>query len=304
MLCAVLLAGPAAAADPALDEALRTGDYPRAVQLADQHLARQPRDAQVRFSRALALSKMGRRSEAIAAFQALARDYPTRAEPHNNLAVLHADAGDLEKARAALEAAVKADPSHRQAQENLGDLYAKMASGAYDRAAAGGAAPSLAYKRQLQEQICAIPEEGALMQSPVTAAPAAASPTPESLAPTRIEGVAEAVERWRVAWESGDPEAYLAAYSSRFRPTGGMGLAAWQTQRREALRRDAERRITVESLSVSALPDDRAEALFVQQFSSPRYRDRVQKRLVLRRSADGQAWLIARESSLGRLQLP
>jgi tetratricopeptide (TPR) repeat protein len=73
--------------------------------------------------------------EAIDVFFKLTLDHPELAESHNNLAALHAAAGDYDKARAALEQALRANPNYATAHENLGDVYAVLASQAYARAA-------------------------------------------------------------------------------------------------------------------------------------------------------------------------
>ena len=73
-------------------QALRAGDAPRALQLADRALAATPRDASVRFTRGVILAEMRRDDEAIAVFAALIAGLSGAAEPYNNLAVLQARA--------------------------------------------------------------------------------------------------------------------------------------------------------------------------------------------------------------------
>ncbi|WP_222846707.1 L,D-transpeptidase Cds6 family protein [Chitinolyticbacter meiyuanensis] len=109
-------------------------DFNAAVERADRFLAKSPKDAQVRFLRALALAELGRTNDAIKAFTSLSEDYPQLPEPYNNLAVLYAQQNQLDKARAALQLSIQTNPSYAIAHENLGDLYARMASQAYDKA--------------------------------------------------------------------------------------------------------------------------------------------------------------------------
>lgn len=80
------------------------------------------------------LSEQGKSAEAINVFQKLTEDYPELPEPYNNLAVLHASAGNYDKARVALERAIRTNPAYATAHENLGDVYAKLASQSYDKA--------------------------------------------------------------------------------------------------------------------------------------------------------------------------
>lgn len=80
------------------------------------------------------LSEQGKTTDAINVFQKLTEDYPELPEPYNNLAVLHASAGNYDKARVALERAIRTNPTYATAHENLGDVYAKLASQSYDKA--------------------------------------------------------------------------------------------------------------------------------------------------------------------------
>ncbi len=80
------------------------------------------------------LSEQGKTADAINIFQKLTEDYPELPEPYNNLAVLHAAAGNFDKARVALERAIRTNPTYATAHENLGDVYAKLASQSYDKA--------------------------------------------------------------------------------------------------------------------------------------------------------------------------
>lgn len=105
-----------------------------ALRVLDVALKTSPRDPQLRFLYGVALADLGRTQDATAIFEQMTQDFPELPEPHNNLAVMHAAAGELDKARAALENAVRALPGYALAQENLGDVYLRMAARAYERA--------------------------------------------------------------------------------------------------------------------------------------------------------------------------
>ena len=113
---------------------LNEGRAAQALNVLEKHLEGSPQDAEARFLRGLALSRTGRRDQAIEVFANLTRDYPQLPEPYNNLAVIYAQQGDYEKARDALEAALATHPSYATAHENLGDIYAALASASYNRA--------------------------------------------------------------------------------------------------------------------------------------------------------------------------
>jgi len=131
-----LLFAPPALADEAADvtRLLRGGQLAEGIARADAFLAKNPRDAQMRFLKGVLLTEMNRTNEAIAIFAKLTEDYPALPEPHNNLAVLYAGNGQYDKARAALDMAIRTNPAYATAYENLGDVHAKLASQAYDKA--------------------------------------------------------------------------------------------------------------------------------------------------------------------------
>lgn len=110
------------------------GKSPQAMEKVDAYLRAEPREPQGRFLKGLILAEQKKVPEAIRVFTALTEDYPELPEPYNNLAVMHAAAGNLDKARAALENAVRALPGYALAHENLGDLYLRMAARSYGRA--------------------------------------------------------------------------------------------------------------------------------------------------------------------------
>jgi tetratricopeptide (TPR) repeat protein len=153
--------GVAAGASAALADDLRevtrlhhAGQATAALERADRYLAANPKDAQMRFLKSVVLADAGQRAEAIALLQALVQDYPELAEPHNNLAALHAAAGDYGKAREELEETLRLNPSFAPAHENLGDVYVRLAGESYARALlAEPASASLPRKLALVRQL-------------------------------------------------------------------------------------------------------------------------------------------------------
>nr|WP_314629058.1 tetratricopeptide repeat protein [uncultured Noviherbaspirillum sp.] len=134
MLLAALGASPAQADDAAdIARLAQSGNGEEALKRIDAILSRQPADVQMRFMKGVMLSET-RPAEAIAIFTRLTRDYPKLPEPYNNLAVLHAAAGQYDKAKAALDKALRTSPAYATAFENLGDVHARLASQAYDKA--------------------------------------------------------------------------------------------------------------------------------------------------------------------------
>jgi tetratricopeptide (TPR) repeat protein len=142
----------------------RAGQSALALERADRYLASTPRDAQMRFLKSVVLADTARAAEATALLTQLVQDYPELAEPHNNLAALHAAAGDYAKARAELEEAIRLNPAYAPAHENLGDVHVMLAAQSYARAL------------RLEPASASLPRKLALArQLPTPAAPAAAS---------------------------------------------------------------------------------------------------------------------------------
>lgn len=134
-LTALMGTGVAHADDYAeITQLLKAGKAADALVKADQRLAANPRDPQLRFLRGVAQTDSGKQADAITTFTKLTEEYPELPEPYNNLAVLYANQNQLDKARTALEMAIRTNPSYATAQENLGDIYAKLASQAYNKA--------------------------------------------------------------------------------------------------------------------------------------------------------------------------
>lgn len=123
-----------------IEQQFRRGETAQAEQRVDQALLEQPSNAHLRFLKAVLLSETGRQDDATRLFQRLVQDHPELPEPHNNLAVLQAAAGQLDEARALLETALRLAPEYRVARENLGDVFVRLAHRAYQRAADGAPA--------------------------------------------------------------------------------------------------------------------------------------------------------------------
>ncbi len=130
-----LSVGPVRADEYApVNQLLRDGQLTQAMAKAEQYLANNPRDPQMRFLKGLIQQDAGQRDAAIVTFETLIQDYPELPEPYNNVAVLYANQGKLEKAREALDMAIRNSRGYSIAYENLGDVYARMASEAYRQA--------------------------------------------------------------------------------------------------------------------------------------------------------------------------
>jgi tetratricopeptide (TPR) repeat protein len=145
---------PDAAGSAEVQRLIKDGQPTQALKLADEALAKSPKDPQMRFRRGVALSMLDRKSEALAVFQKLVEDHPEMPAPYNNIAVIQGSQGDYEKARQTLEKAIRTNPAYATAYQNLGDVYAQLASQAYTKAlqldkADASVQPKLALLREL-----------------------------------------------------------------------------------------------------------------------------------------------------------
>ena len=164
LICSALAAGLASASgsamaasemqelaaefSPRVDQLLKAGHPAQALELADLGLEKNPRSAQLRFSRTVALERLGRTEEATKALRSLIAEYPEIPEPYNNLAVIEAGMGSLEEAVKLLDRALLLNPNFATAQKNRGDVYLALALESYE-----AAAPSLSSNTELQQRL-------------------------------------------------------------------------------------------------------------------------------------------------------
>ncbi len=186
LFAGILATSPASRADERadVDRLLNAGQFAEAVQQADKFLASNPRDAHMRFVKALALAEQNRVPEAIAIFVKLTEDFPDLPEPYNNLAVLYSKQGQYDQARRSLESAIRTNPSYATAYENLGDVYAKLASQAYSKALQidSGSTAKVSPKLTMIRDIFA-PRPGALAAASARAPAPAPAPAVVAAAP-------------------------------------------------------------------------------------------------------------------------
>lgn len=143
-----------------IQAALARGDASGALARSSAAMKTAEPGARVRFLHGVALLESGRHAEAMNAFVALTQDYPQLPEPYNNIAALHARAGEWGQARQALETALRNDPGNRIARENLGDVYLQLAIGAWREATVperteAGLARKIRYATAIVSQIAA-----------------------------------------------------------------------------------------------------------------------------------------------------
>ena len=296
-LAGLMLAAPAWAASPAVDDAqalISKGQFEQALARLDSHLRSAPQDAEARFTRGLVLVRLNRNDDAAKAFTDLTRDYPQLPEPYNNLAVIHAQQGDYDKARDALEAALATHPSYPVAHENLGDIYAALAAAAYGRALSlDQQNASVKAKLNLINQLDSLADSGATVAARSVTAEAPAAPA--AGINVNPDSIGQVVQAWAAAWAAKDVDKYLAFYAPEFTPEGGSSRQAWEAQRRSRISKPKEIKVAVSDLKVEPLAADRVQVTFTQDYTSDMLTNRATKVLELAQ-VQGQ-WRIRREYS-------
>ena len=144
LVLALLLAAASTRAAE-LEEAQKqwlAGQRTQAMATLEQGLKKTPEDPKLRFALGVMKMETGQTEAAVTIFTTLTQDFPDLADPHNNLAVIHAGKGELDEAREELEQALRLQPDHAQALENHGDVLLRLALRAYERAQAALAVPS------------------------------------------------------------------------------------------------------------------------------------------------------------------
>lgn len=285
----------------------------KALQEVDAALKANPKDPRARFLKGIVLSEMGRKDEAISIFVELGNEYPTVAEPLNNLAAVYASLGRFDEARATLETAVRRNPRYGTAQENLGDIYLLLAIRAYD--AASQAAPADGDVKKKVQTLKDLAQRGDTATSRSTMAlttKAAAAPVaPESVAakpapatPKPIPAVSEDKEvltllkKWSDSWASNDVDGYLSAYARDFKVPAGMTRASWEAQRRSRIEKPRLIQLEITDPQVTMTGNGTARVVFNQRYRSGPI-DMSDVKTLSMRKTDG-AWLIVEEATTPR----
>ncbi len=337
-LTALLGTGAAQADDYAeITQLIKAGKPADALTKADQRLAANPRDPQLRFLRGVAQADSGKPADAITTFTKLTEEYPELPEPYNNLAVLYANQNQLDKARTALEMAIRTNPSYATAHENLGDIYAKLASQAYNKALqldatnANSVKPKLALIRELfsadtvgkpgraaaaapsivatqrpappaptaPPAPAAAPAATAPAPAPAAAPAAAAAPTPPAPAAASDASV-QAVTSAVQAWAAAWAAKDMTAYLAAY----DASFDPPGRQSRSAWEKEREARIVGKSRISVQLSDmavsvngDKATARFRQAYSADALN--VTSRKTLDLVNNNGRWTIVREATGG-----
>lgn len=298
-----------------INQQFRKGDLTGALQGANTYLAKNPKDAQVRFLKGLVLAEQGKANEAIGVFTGLTEDFPELPEPYNNLAVLYAAQNKLDDAKNALEMAIRSHPNYATAHENLGDIYAKMATLSYDKALQlDQNNPTAQAKLTLLKDIVspqsrrstplksanvtpvAVPVVQAAPVVMPAQIPAVAPPQALPVAPEQTLAGAEAtVAAWARAWAAQDVDAHLAFYAGDFETPSGLSRAEWEAQRRERIIQPDHISVSLSNINSREINPGRVSVGFKQTYQSDRLKATSSK--VIELVWRIKKWLIIQETT-------
>lgn len=294
LLCLLLAGGTVRAASvQQLEQLIAQQQFRTAIEAGETLLRAGEAQPQARFLTAYAYQMSGETDRAGQLYERLIADHPELPEPRNNLAMIYLAQGNYDRASQILVDALNTHPSYATAYDNLSRIYKGIASEAYRRAVSESSEPA---KVTHDIKLAAITR----LDLPPADEPAAA-PTSE---PTVVNFanqetfLIEQVKHWAAAWSSKDFDRYTSFYSLGYR-SRFKSRDDWLAYRRERILRPGEIRVDVSDIQIRWRSENRAIIDFRQAFQSPRYSDRVRKRLGFNRI--GSEWKITEERVLSVL---
>ena len=297
-----------------------------AINILKREVKKHPADYQAWFMLGVTQAKRRQFHDAIRAFNKVVELQPSLAEPHNNLAVIYNELGDLRAAVRELETSLELNPAYGTAYENIGDLYVKLAAQSYKKALIKNDSSTLQHRYERLLRIrdadsLAVVKAATLKKAaaPVVEKPAPVQPVAQPPAPSTTAVVADvqssvtgksdavtdeqqqqllqAIELWRSAWSKQDIEGYYAAYDDSF----GQGerfktRKAWKKYKEGVIRNKKFIKVELENIVISAQPKGLMKVVLVQHYSSDSYKSDDQKEMIFRHTDTG--WKIIHEASL------
>ena len=265
-------------------------NYASAVKSGERLLKQHPQQVGIMFLTAYAYQMNTQQDKAVELYERIIHNYPKLPEPRNNLAMIYLARGDYDRASELLIEAINTHPSYATAYQNLNLIYKGIASEAYRRAVSESSKPAN-YAQSIQ--LAAI---GSIESPPTEMEAGPDQPETTVITLANLETLLiEQVKNWARAWSNKDFVAYLNFYSRQHKVDFDTH-SAWVEYRRKRVTRPGGIRVEVDGIHIRYLGENSAIVDFKQAFDSPRYSDRVLKRLVFTRI--GSQWKITDERVL------
>jgi len=187
-------------------------------------------------------------------------------------------------------AAVATAPRPSTAAREAGVVAEPLAAGAPPPAAAGPRTGVL--------EPASVPAAAEVASIRIGAMQAPVAPSQPPPPDTKADDVLRAQTlAWAKAWAGKDMEAYLGSYAAEFKGPTARTREEWVEQRRRAVDRNQDIRITLEGLAVRQVSDSRAEVSFLQVYRAVGIAMETRKTLTW--DNNGTRWSIVAETSSG-----
>ncbi len=290
LLCLLaFLSLPAHGSTPeTVNELLSSGDYETALTAAEEGIAANPDDQQLKLQKGFALIRLRRLDEAEEYYRQLIDLLPDEPEPMNNLGVVYQLQRRYPEAIRQLNSTIERFPDFVRAYENLGDTYVRIAAIQYDAGLRRMPTDaSLSAKSDLSQNFYRLARDQRRDTTDGTQ-------EPQQSAEANPEGdIAQFLRSWVAAWSSRDVDAYLAHYSEDFDPAEGLSLAQWKDRKSRIIRAAEYIKLRVEDIEVTERNEDQINLAFNQSYESNPYQSNSRKTMRLNR--ENGAWRIAQE---------
>jgi len=300
IFCLLLLLGfsPALAAansTAAAEAMIAQGHDISAIKLLKKVVAETPDDYQAWFVLGVTQARNRHFEDAVVSFHKVITLQPRLAEPHNNLAVIYNEKGDLRAAISELEASLALNPGYVTAHENIGDLYVKLAAESYKKALTGNNNPVL---KQRYEKLLHIRNSDKPLNTTAQQQPAEAAVAKQAAEPSAdTKQVLIAIENWRSAWSRQDLDSYFAAYDEKFRPGAHFNSRQeWEHYKRGVITNKKFITVELENIVISGQTNGQMKAVMMQHFRSNSHQSDDLKEILLRQTKTG--WKIIHETTL------
>lgn len=265
-------------------------NYASAVKSGERLLMQHPQQVGIMFLTAYAYQMNAQQDKAVELYDRIIHNNPELPEPRNNLAMIYLARGDYDRASQLLVKAINTHPSYATAYQNLNLIYKGIASEAYRRAVSESSKPAN-YAQNIQ--LAAI---SSIASPPIEMEVEPGETETTVIALANLETLLiEKTKNWARAWSNKDFVAYLSFYSNQHRANFDTH-SAWVEYRRKRVTRPGGIRVEVDGINIRFLGESSAIVDFKQAFDSPRYSDRVVKRLVF--THIGSQWKITGERVL------
>lgn len=268
------------------------GNHKRAIEDYDKAIALNPKDAVSYQNRGIAYDNLGRKTEAIADYNKAIELDPKDARSYYNRGVSNHQLHRYKEAIADYDRAIALNPQDAPAYYNRGVAYDDLRN--REQAIADKKMAAVLGLREAQKLL---KEEGISWTENLSKTADQVRMAPglkDKMADADVQkAVADLVNRWLVSWKSGDMEVYRSYYAQDFK-SKNMNLESWVDHKIDVRRRSRNIDIRIENLRIKA-DDTNATASFIQHYSSSILKDKMSKKLELRK-IHGE-WKIVREIS-------